>query len=208
VVCAAAVVGSLGAGALATPVSAAKKPKSVVTLAPGEVTVFKTGEAPDTLPDDVRTAVMTALTGYTNAATVKPLRKGVADDAALATALAPAVAARLSGTDRAVLVDEGLPKSKGRITVTGAPVVLTGLADGGGGIVVVTAGIDTTTTTKTTKGKLTIKRTGELVFEPDNGTWKISGYTLTVDRVGKGVKPPVTAPPAPVAPAAPTPSPT
>jgi hypothetical protein len=205
VVCATAVVGALAAGAVATPAGAAKKPKAVVTLAPGEVTVFKTGDAPDTLPDDVRTAVMTALTGYTTAATIKPLRKGVADETALAAALAPSVAARLAGTDRTVLLDEGLPKSKSRITVTGAPVTLTGLADGGGGIVVVTANIDTTTTTKTTKGKLTIKRTGELVFEPDNGTWKISGYTLTVDRVGKGVKPPVTAP---AAPAAPTPPPT
>ncbi len=176
-------------------------------IAPGAVTVYKVGEAPDTIPDDVRNAVMATLTGYVNAATVTPLRKGAVDDAGLATALAPAVAARLAGPDRAVLVDEGLPKATSRVKVAATPVALTGLADGAGTVVVVTANVDATTTTKTAKGRLVIKRTGDLVLEPDNGTWKITGYTLNVVRAGRAAIPtPTTTVPAAPAAAAPTPA--
>lgn len=199
--CVAAVVAVV---ATTPPAGAAKKPKAVVKIAPGNVTVYKTGDAPDAIPADVQTAVMTTLNGYLNAATVKPLQKGTADDAALGATLAAPVVARLTGADRAVLVDEGLPKSVAKIKVTGTPVALTGLADGSGNVVVVTAQIDTTTTTKSAKGPLRITRSGELVFEPDNGAWKITGYSLAVDRTGKGIKP-TTTPTAPAAPAAPTP---
>lgn len=177
---------------VAAPAGAAKKPKAVVAMTPGEVTVYKVAGDPQPLPDTVRDSVMATLTGYVNAATVKPLRKGAADDAALAGTLAPVVAARLAGPDRAVLVDEGLPKSVSKIKVGATPIALTGLVDGDGNVVLVTANLDSTTTTKTAKGKLSIKRAGELVLTPDNGTWKISGYTLTVDRLGKGVGPTTT----------------
>jgi hypothetical protein len=193
--CVAAAVAAVG---FAPSAGAAKKPKSVMKIAPGEVTVFKTGDAPDALPEDVQTAVMTSLTGYLNAATVTPLRKGKpADDAALGATLALPVVARLAGTDRQVLLDEGLPKSVSKITLRSMPVTLTGLADGGGNIVVVTANLAAKTTTKTTKGKLTITRTGELVFEPEGGAWKITGYSLVVDRAGKGVPPTAPAPTTP-----------
>lgn len=202
----ASVAVTAAAVAIAPSAGAAKKPKAVVTMTPGDVTVYKTGDAPDTLPDDVRTAVMATLSGYVDAATVKPLQKGTrASDAALAATLAPAVSARLAGADRAVLVDEGLPKSTAKVTVTATPVALTALADGAGSIVVVTAKLDQVATTKTKKGKVSITRSGELVLEPDNGSWKITGYTLTVDRVGKGV-PTTTATTAPAAAAAPTPT--
>jgi hypothetical protein len=199
--CIAAAVATVG---IAPPASAAKKPKVVMQVAPGEATVYKTGDAPDALPPEVASAVMSSLTSYLDAATVKPLRKGKpVDDTALGASLALPVVARLAGTDRAVLLDEGLPKSVSNIKVKATPVALTGLADGGGNVVVVTANVDTKTTTKTKKGKLTISRSGELVFEPENGAWKITGYSLNVDRVGKGIEP--TATTAPTAPAAPTP---
>jgi hypothetical protein len=198
---------AVAAVGISVPAAAAKTPKPVVKIAPGAVTVYKVGEAPDTLPDDVRNAVIATLTGYVNAATVTPLQKGAVDDAGLATALAPAVTARLAGPDRAVLVDEGLPKATSRVKVAATPVALTGLADGAGSVVVVTANVDATTTTKTAKGRLVIKRTGDLVLEPDNGTWKITGYTLNVVRAGRAAipKPTPTVPAAPAA-AAPTPA--
>lgn len=194
-----ACVAAVAVATMAPSAGAAKKPKAVVKIAPGEVTVYKTGDAPDALPPDVQSAVMTTLTGYLNAATVTPLKTGTADDAALGATLAPPVVARLA-TDRSVLVDEGLPKSVGKIKVSGAPVALTALADGSGTVVVVTANLDTTTKAKTAKGPLSIKRSGELVLEPDSGAWKITGYTLNVDRVGKGLKTPTTTLPAAAAP--------
>lgn len=202
-----ACVATVTAVAVAAPPASAKTRRPVVQINAGDVVVYKVGDAPETIPDDVRNAVMSALTSYVNAATVTPLRKGrAADDAALASSLAPNVAARLAGPDRAVLVDEGLPKAAARIVVSSQPVQLTGLADGDGNIVVVTANVDATTKTKTKKGKLSIQRTGELVFEPDNGTWKISGYSLVVDRAGKSVKEPAPAPTPADPAAAPTPT--
>lgn len=203
--CAVVVAASLALGT--APAGAAKKPKPIVDMVPGEVTVYKVAGDPTPLPDDVRNAVMATLAGYVNAATVKPLQKGrAADDAVLAGTLAPVVAARLTGPDRAVLVDEGLPKAVSKIRVGATPIALTGLVDGDGRVVLVTAKLDSTTTTKTAKGKLSIKRAGELVLTPETGTWKISGYTLTVDRLGKGLglTTTTTAPAAPAA--APTPT--
>jgi hypothetical protein len=187
--CAAATVAALGAGSspAGAAMGVAKRPKPVVKVSAGDLTVYKVGDNPQPLPDGVRDQVMATLTGYLNAATVKPLQTGTADPAALATALAPTVTARLTGSDRAVLLDEGLPKAVSRIVLDAAPVKLTGLADGDGKIVVVTANLDATTTTKTAKGKVSIKRAGDLVLTPADGTWKISGYTLTVDRLGKGL---------------------
>jgi len=175
---------TLGAG----PVGAARAPKAVVKIAPGDTTVHATGGGPDALPGEVTTGVMAAIDGYLADAAARPLQKGrPGDEARLATVLSPAVMARLAGPDRTVLVDEGLPKATGAVKVTAKPVVLTGLADGSGKVVVVTAGLATTTRTRTAKGPVTITRTGDLVLRPDDGTWKIVGYALTVDRVGKGL---------------------
>jgi hypothetical protein len=178
--------------AFATPASAkTKKPLAKVTI--GDVTIYKVGNAPDAIPDDVRAKILAALSTYVNAATVKPLQTGAVDDASLATTLGPAATFRAAGVDRATLVDEGLPKATGRIVVNTLPVKLTALADGDGRIVVVTARLDSIARTRTPKGAVTIARKGDLVFTPDADTWKNDGYDLAVERSGKGLVAPTTA---------------
>lgn len=181
------------------PAHAAKRPKPRVQLTAGALAVERTGSDPAALPDDVRDKVMAALRAYIRAATVRPLQKGQVDDAAMNSVVGPAVTARLSGPDRSVLVDEGIGRATRRIVVKGLPVAITGLADGQGRVVVAVATLDTVATTRTAKGKVAIRRMGELVLSPDADAWKITGYTLQVDRVGKGV--PTTAPAAPPPPA-------
>lgn len=170
-----------------TPATAAKRPKPVVKISVGDLTLYKVANNPPSIPDDVRDKVMATLSNYISAAMVKPLQKGTADPDALSSALGPAVTARLQGPDRSILLDEGLPRAVKKIVVTTAPVALTGLADAQGNVILVTAAFDATTATRTRAGKLTIKRLGELVLTPEAGNWKITGYTLTVDRVGKGL---------------------
>ena len=180
--------------ALATAGSASAKPrKPLVKITIGDVTVYKVGNDPETIPDDVRTKILAAVSTYVNAATVKPLQTGVVDDAALATTLGAAATFRAAGVDRGTLVDEGIPKATGRIVVNTLPMKLTGLADGGGRIVVVTARLDSIARTRTEKGAITIARKGDLVFTPDGDTWKIDGYDLAVERSGKGLVVPTTA---------------
>ncbi len=187
---------------------AARAPKAVVKIPAGEKVVVATGGGPDALPGEVATGAMAAIDGYLVNAAARPLQRGrPGEDARLAAVLSPAVMARLGGPDRAVLVDEGLPKATAPVRITTEPVVLTGLADASGKVVVVTAGLAATTRTRTAKGPVTITRTGDLVLQPDNGTWKIAGYSLAVDRVGKGLgSPTTTATTAPGAPGAPTPT--
>lgn len=187
----AALVAALAVGALAafpTGASAAKKPKAVVKLAPGELTVYRVaGDNPATIPDEVRDKVIATLTAYMNAATVNALKTGTVDEGALAGTLAPATVARAAGPDRAALVDEGLPVAVDRVTVKALPITLSGLADADGRVVVVTAGVTATTRTKTEKGAVKITRKGEFVLSPEGDTWKIDGYDLVVDRTGKGL---------------------
>jgi hypothetical protein len=178
--------------AFATPASPkTKKPIAKITV--GDVTIYKVGNAPDTIPDEVRAKILAAVSTYVNAATVKPLQTGVVDDASLGTTLGPAATFRAGGPDRATLVDEGIPKATGRIVVNTLPLKLTGLADGDGRIVVVTARLDSIARARTERGAITISRKGDLVFTPDGDTWKIDGYDLSVERSGKGLVVPTTA---------------
>jgi hypothetical protein len=179
---------ALAASVVLAAVPATAKPrKPVVKITVGDITVYKVGNDPQTIPDDVRTKILAAVSTYVNAATVKPLQTGAVDDAALATTLGPAATQRAAGLDRVTLVDEGIPKAKGRIRVNTLPVKLTALADASGRIVVVTAVLDSIARTRTAKGAVTISRKGELVFTPEGDTWKIDGYDLAVERSGKGL---------------------
>jgi len=178
--------------ATAAPASAKTK-KPVAKFSIGDVTIYKVGNDPDTIPDDVRAKILAAISTYGNAATVKPLQTGVVDDASLATTLGPAATQRAAGGDRGALVDEGIPKAAGRIVVNTLPLKLTGLADADGHIVVVTARLDSIARTRTERGAITISRKGDLVFTPDGDTWKIDGYDLAVERSGKGLVAPTTA---------------
>jgi hypothetical protein len=171
----------------------AKVHKPVAKFTVGDVTMYKVGNNPATIPDDVRSKVLAALSTYVNAATVKPLQTGVVDDAALASALGPAATQRATGLDRGTLVDEGIPKATGRIVVNTLPVKLTGLADANGAVIVVTARLDSIARTRTERGAITIARKGDLVFTPDGDSWKIDGYDLAVERSGKGLVAPTTA---------------
>lgn len=169
-----------------TAASAKKDPKPSVNVTVGDSRVLTVGGQPQQLPDDVRTGVIAAVTGYLRAIAASA-QTGRTDDAALGLVLTPAVAARLPGDDRANLVDEGLPAATGKVKVATAPVVVTGLADGAGKVVVATTNLVATTTIPTAKGKVKVERRGDLVLAPDATGWKISGYELHTYRVGKGL---------------------
>jgi len=165
------------------------KASTAVDLQPGAATVAAV-ENPIELPTDVRDAALATLSGYVDTAIVAPLRTGKADSAALAKVFDEAAIARLVGTERAILLDEGLPKAVGKVTVTTPPVPLTALADRDGKVVLVTVGVQLAVNARAKKGVIQINRTGSFVLAPDpTGAWKITGWTLTTDRGGPGVTP-------------------
>jgi hypothetical protein len=159
-----------------------------VTLKLGEVTADSAGP-PVTVSPEVADGVVDLVGEYLEVATVEPLRKaapagdlsGIFDAAALA---------RVTGPDRAALVDEGAPEVTGDLDVVAKPVAVTGLGDQDGNLTLVTATIDLDVTGATAaKGPpLHILRTGYFVLTPDPaGVWKVSAYTITVGREGGGI---------------------
>jgi hypothetical protein len=165
------------------------KASTAVDLQPGEATVAAV-ENPIEFPTDARDAALATLGNYVETGIVAPLRKGTVDDAALATVFDEAAIARLVGAERAIVLDEGLPKAVGKVTVTTPPVPLTALADRDGKVVLVTVGVQFAVKARAENGVIQINRTGSFVLAPDaTGTWKITGWTLTTDRGGPGVAP-------------------
>ena len=140
-------------------------PNTNVSLQLGDVSTDSAGPPVQLTPEQSQ-AILKVVGDYLTAATVDPLRsaKPAGDLSAL---FAAGALARVTGPDRAVMLDEGLPKVTGDLDVTAQPVAVVGLADQGGGIVLATATIDLDIQGATAaKGDpLRILRKGDLVLE-------------------------------------------
>jgi hypothetical protein len=138
-----------------------------------------------TLPDPVLTGVLATLNRYLDGAVLAPMRSGKAtsDLSALFTGTA---AQRLTGPDRATLVEEGTSGGGSDVGVDDAWTSLTGLLDAGGSISVVAAKIDVVLRSKAAGEASSVARSGELVLVPEGGGWRIDGYDLRVTREPAG----------------------
>ena len=127
------------------------------------------------LPPEIQSGVVATLDRYLADAVVGPLRTGAppADLSPLFTELAWP---RLSGPDRAAIVDEGVPA--GSVTADAAVANLTGLQGADGAVALVGVHIDL----RLRVGQLNVVRSGELVLVPEGDTWRIDGYDLRVSR--------------------------
>jgi hypothetical protein len=169
-------------GAIGAPAAAAKAPKVTVTL--GEVTNESAAGSAQLDPGQAQ-QVVASVRRYVNAASVKPLRTGKpAGD--LSAVFGAAALARLTGPDRAVLVDEGLPKVTKQLRAVADPVRLSALFDRGG-LVAVSADLALTVRGRARSGKLKIVRQGQFLFEPDGDAMKVVAFDMKVDRSGKAV---------------------
>ncbi len=166
-----------------------KRSRGLVTLElkAGTVSVESAGP-PVTLADSARDQIVTTVDRYVNEASLKPIetRKPAGDLSALFTADA---LARISGPDRAVLVDEQLPEPTGGVTARASPIDLVGLADGNGAVVLVSARVTIDIGAKSARGRFRVQRLGDLVLAPDAGGWRIFGYDVGVNRTGAGLEP-------------------
>ena len=148
-------------------------------------------------PSDAQDDLRAALEQYVDGVTIEPARKGsTVKDTDLATIFDQGAVARLATTDRDIVLDEGLPKAKGRVVVSAPPIDLYALAEADGKILLITAVLDLGIEIQVAGGTVTVSRAGTLVFAPQSdGSWKITGWTLHVERGGPGFEPvPTTAP--------------
>ncbi|MCZ7528181.1 MAG: hypothetical protein M5U14_18515 [Acidimicrobiia bacterium] len=121
---------------------------------------------------------------------MEPLTGGEVGD--LTALFAEPAATRLTGPDRATLVDEGLPLASGDVTATTATATLTALADQAGTVVLVAAGLALEVEAEVEGGTLVVRRGGELVLAPTSEGWRIAGYDMAVQRDGPGLDPATT----------------
>lgn len=172
-------------------------PGVTITLQAGDIATDSAGPATSFSAAQAQQVLATIRT-YIDAAVVKPLRSGEpAGD--LSAVFDPGTLARVTGIDRGVMVEEGLPKVTGDISVTAKPVDFVGLGDQSGNLVLVTASLQFTAdgTIAGIKVPLRIEQHGDLVLAPDaSGTWKVTSYRMAVTRSGGGIDTTTTSTPA------------
>lgn len=172
---------------------------TAVDLKVGQLQVVSPQGGDSAFPPELAEELL-ALTGqYVDEGIVVPLRKGTANDEKLGALFDLAAVNRLA-TDRAVLIDDGFPKAVGKVSVTSPPVNFLALASGPS-VLLVTGAIDLTVKARLADGTATIHRTGTFVFaKQQSGEWRITGWTMHVDRTGPGVATTSTAPTTPATP--------
>jgi hypothetical protein len=166
----------------------ATDPGVTITLEAGDIATDSAGPATSMSPAQVQ-QVLATLRAYVEGAVVEPLRSGEAAGD-LSTVFDAGTLARVTGIDRGVMVEEGLPKVTGAITVTGKPVNFVGLGDQSGNLVLVTASVQFAVDGSIAgiKAPLHIEQHGDLVLAPDgSGAWKVTSYRMAVTRSGGGI---------------------
>jgi hypothetical protein len=191
---------ALGGGSSSTSTSGATpttQAHTTLTLTAGDVSVAGSG-APVAITPQQTQAVMSVIRDYVQTATIEPLRTGQpAGD--LSGVFDSGTLARVDSVDRAVMTDEGLPKVTGNLVVTATPVPLVGLGDQQGNLVLISARLQLTVDGQVTGSRtgLTVQRQGDLVLASNGfGGWKVTSYSMSVNRAGAGVDTPATTAPA------------
>jgi hypothetical protein len=163
-----------------------KAPATTVDIPLGEVSADSAG-APVTIAADQSQQVLDTITSYVKGATVQPLRSGKPATADFGAVFDPVTLTSATTTDRGVLLDEGLPKVTGDLTVTAQPVNLLGLGDQAGNLTLITASllVDASGRTALKGSPLHVVRKADFTLQPDAaGVWKITAYSAVVSRDG------------------------
>lgn len=144
--------------------------------------VHASGRVNRTALQEAWAGVLATMNAYLEAGVLTPLRSGgpAGDLSPFFTAEAvQRVAATPS--DRAAFVDEGLPPAT-VITKEAAVARLSALVDDRGTVGVVAAQLDVRLIAEIEGGPVTVSHTGELVFTPEGGAWKIDAYDVRASR--------------------------
>lgn len=163
------------------------------SVAPGEVAIAGVGFEVHAVGRVDRAALRQAWAGvlatmsrYLEAGVLIPLRSG-GPAADLTTFFTAEAGQRLASapSERAALVDEGLPPATGIAWET-AVARLTALVDDQGTVGAVSALLDVRINAEVDGGPLKVTHTGELVLMPDGDTWKIDAFEVRATRDSAG----------------------
>jgi hypothetical protein len=161
---------------------------TTVALQLGDVTSASAGPAA-TFTAAQASDVLKVIGTYIDRAIVAPMHTG-GEAGDLASLFDAGTLARVSGPDKAVMTETGLPKASGSLKFRAQPVPFVALGDQSGAVVLVSASIDLTVDAKVVGSKtpLHVEQKGDLVLAPDaGGAWKVTSYSMSVTRNGGGV---------------------
>lgn len=137
------------------------------------------------LPDAARTQIVAAIQTYIDKGIVASLRGAKTPD--LSDIFEPAVLTKLEPAELDTLLDRAIGPAT---SVTGKALTasITSLADQSGTFVLASVDIAIELSAVVKTKQVELKRSGSFVFAPDpTGTWKITGFDLTVNRAGPGL---------------------
>jgi hypothetical protein len=143
--------------------------------------------APATLGDDAANQIMAAVGQYVDKGLIAPVKTGK-PSTDMSGLFDGGTQAAIQGPDKDVLFENGTPKRTGDFKPTADPVIITALSDGNGQFVLATAAINYRADVGVEGGTITTARTIALTFAPDNASWKITGYDVSVTRQGAQVE--------------------
>ena len=164
-------------------------PGASPTAAPAAFAFVLTGSAVHPMahqappfPNDVAAAVKASLDTWLGSGVVGPLQTGKASSGLDAVFTEPALA-RISaaGAERSAMLEEAGPLT-GKVQQDRANANLTAVTAPGGDVVLVTAQIDMGHAVSSGDGFVDVVRSGELVFVPDRGNWRIDAFDVMVNR--------------------------
>jgi hypothetical protein len=176
--------------------SEAAGPTTTITLQAGDISTESAGP-PTSFSSEQAQQVLSTIRTYVNEAIVKPMRSG-APAGDLSTVFDQGTLARVTGADRGVMLQEGMPKVTGDLTVTAKPIAFVGLGDQGGKLVLVSAALQLAIDGKIagSAAPLHVEQNGDFVFAPDaSGAWKVTSYSMAITRSGGGIDVTTTLPP-------------
>ena len=183
----------------------APPPGDHLSVVLGDVSADGVGP-PATVSSEQSQQVLALVARYVKEATVAPLRSGMPVTGDLSTVFDPGALATITGADRAIALDEGLPQVTGDLEVTANPVAIVGLGDQGHVVLLTTSFVvDAHGPTRVKGVPLHIVRRADFVLAPDAaGVWKVTSYDMVVTRGGAGLDPTTTTSPPVTTKAAPT----
>jgi len=188
------IAGGGGNSKSASTTSTTADHQNSVNLPLGPVTADSAGATVTVTPDQAQ-QILGVLGKYVQGATVEPLRSGKPITADLSAVFDPGTLARATTIDRGVVLDEGLPKVTGKLTVDAQPITMVGLGDQTGKLTLVSAAVllDVNGQTQEKGGPLKLVRKADFVFAPNEfGVWQVTAYSMVVTRAGAGLDAPTT----------------
>jgi hypothetical protein len=140
-----------------------------------------------TVDPAVQQALVATVTAYVQRANADPLYTGQ-PPVGLDALFEPTALGAALGADAAALIDRGPAPATGGVTVTTANCSVSVLVGLMGVAQLATVDIHVVLEATTDDGAVRVERTGAFTLAPGaDGTWRIQGYDITVDREGPGV---------------------